>query len=90
MTWADKWKKGAAAAVEQVAAAAERVGVVRPVPPPPNRDAARELERRKEINARGAAIRAETEAAFGRIFGGTRRAAWIPRRPNWTKRRGAA
>ena len=44
-------------------------------------DAAEELERRREINRRGAGIRAERAAIWDELMSG--RSRWIPRRPGW-------
>lgn len=48
-------------------------------------DAAEELERRREINARGASIRAERAALVDALLGG--RGRWLARRPDWLGQR---
>jgi hypothetical protein len=58
---------------KKVAAA---VGAGSTAPRPASRHALEELERRAEVNERGAAQR-------GEMFGGGR---WISRQPNWLKR----
>lgn len=72
-------------AVEAVAVVAEKAGIVekrRPVKPK-SRDAAEELARRAEINARGAADR----AGMGAALLGRSRGQWIEPRPDWLGRR---
>lgn len=51
-----------------------------------NPDAKAELERRAEINARGAELRAENAALLDELMSGRRR--WVPFRPGWLRREG--
>jgi hypothetical protein len=67
---------GAKAVKDAALAIAKVVATSRPV----NRDAAHELRRRADVNARAEAARAEREAA---IFGSSR---WLGRRPGWLGR----
>ena len=77
------FKAAAVSVVEVVAKTAERAGILEQKRPPVNRDAAAELARRREINARGDSIRAARERA---IFGG-QGVRWIEPRPDWLTRR---
>ena len=83
--WVSKFMGKVAAAVRPKAAPPEsdpfrsldRVAGVRDV------DAEEELKRRREVNARGAQIRADRAAAVDLMLGG--RSRWIPRRPGWLR-----
>lgn len=72
--------KAIPAAIAQ-AAVAVKAAVSRKPAKPTNRDAADELRRRAEVNARGAAARGDLDRA---LFGG--RSSWIPARPGWLDR----
>jgi hypothetical protein len=67
---------GAKAVKDAALALAKAVATTRPV----NRDAAEELRRRADVNARAEAARAEREAT---LFGSSR---WLARRPGWLGR----
>lgn len=79
------WAAGAKAVRR---AATSVVDALTPTKPkrPRNRDAEDELRRRREINARGAELRAANAAAFDRLMGwGPPR--WIEPRAEWLKPR---